>query len=126
MPKWTNIARLSEQQEKAREAAFEAQMLALISAPADNSNNPQPKPTPTHPAASPHLDTAPVTDSIHITVTTNGHTTHYPHLHAVPTHLRQHILNTWLTTPACPPEATANVDAPITTAPPRLTSQIPN
>jgi len=90
MPKWTNIARLSEQQERAREAAFEAQMLALIAAPTDN---PQPKPSPSHPAASPQAD------AIHITVTANGHTTHYPNLHTVPTHLRQHILNTWLATP---------------------------
>ena len=99
MPKWNNIARLSEQQEKAREAAFEAQMLALIAAPTDNSNTPLPKPTPIHPAASPRPDTVPVSDAIHITVIANGHTTHYPHLLAVPTHLRQHILNTWLTAP---------------------------
>ncbi|MGA2139603.1 MAG: hypothetical protein ABSH14_12140 [Verrucomicrobiia bacterium] len=83
MPKWSNIAKLSDRHEQARAAQFEAQMLAIL-APA---NSPQPPP------ASPTA-TAPIPDAIHISVTANGHTTHYPDLHTVPTPLRQRILNT--------------------------------
>ena len=114
MSKWSNIAKLSDRHEKARAAQFEAQMLATL-APA---NTPQPPPAP----ATPPATAAPTPDRIHISVTANGHTTHYPDLLTVPTPLRQQILNTWLTNPTPPPTTPPILTAPTTPRPPVLRS----
>ncbi len=143
MPKWSNIAKLSEHHEKARAAAFEAEMLAMlapakptpcraeVSTKADASPAPPHRPDssldPIHanpdpsPDSPPIFSSVPVTkhDAIHISVTTNGHTTHYPNLHSVPTPLRQQILNTWLATPSRP-EPSPDADTPPPTTPPTL------
>ena len=94
MPKWKDIARLSDQEEKAREAAFEAQMLAMI------AQSKSPPPATTSPASA-----APVHDDIQISVADNGQTTLYNNLEAVPWPVRQRIMNAWRAspTPGVPP-----------------------
>jgi hypothetical protein len=94
MPEWKDIARLSDQEEKTREAAFEARMLAMI---AQDESQPS---TTTSPASA-----APVHDGIQVSVTENGQTIHYNDLEAVPWPVRQRIMNAWRPspTPGVPP-----------------------
>ena len=80
MPKWKNLEGLSDQSEKAREAAFEAEMLAIIA--------PGKSPPPTAPSI------PPIREAIQISVTDNGQTTLY-NLEAVPWSVRQQIMNAW-------------------------------
>ena len=61
MPKWKDIAKLSDRDEKTREAAFEAQMLAMLTTE-------KPKPST---ASSPPPTIAP-RDAVRISVTKNG------------------------------------------------------
>jgi len=91
MPKWKHIARLSEREEKSREAAFEAEMLAALAA--DKSEPPAVSSTP--PVAEPPPATVPASDAIQITVTQNGQTTQYDNLESVPWQVQQRILTAW-------------------------------
>jgi TM2 domain-containing membrane protein YozV len=77
MLNWKAVAKLTDQDEKTREAAFEAEMLAMI-APA--------KPT-SAPAVPSH-------DGIQISVTADGQTTLY-NLETAPAPVRQQIMNAW-------------------------------
>lgn len=93
MPKWKDIAGLSAQEERAREAAFEAEMLAMITTA--KSQPPDASPTP---AVS-------TRDGIQISVTDDGQTTLYSNLETVPWPVRQRIMNAWRpsSTPSVPP-----------------------
>lgn len=86
MSKWN---KLSDGSAQAREAAFEAQVLAELKATT-------PKP-PIAPAAPPPV--RPVADGIQITLTAGGQTTRYENLDSVPLPLRQRIMNAWLSAP---------------------------
>ena len=88
MPEWKDIAKLSDQEARKREAAFEAEMLAALAR--DKSQSP---------AASPPL-TIPIRDGIQISVTDSGHTTHYNNLEAVPLPLRTRIMSAWQPSPS--------------------------
>ncbi len=83
MPKWKDIAKLSDRDEKTREAAFEAQMLAMLTTE-------KPKPST---ASSPPPTIAP-RDAVRISVTKNGQTTLYD-LAAAPVPVREQISNAW-------------------------------
>jgi len=98
MSKWKNLTKLSDQEEKAREAAFEAEMLAMI-APG------------TQPPAAPSM--APIRKPIQISVTDNGQTTLY-NLETVPWPVRQQIMNAWRPSLAAslPPPQIASSPAP--------------
>jgi TM2 domain-containing membrane protein YozV len=74
---WTKF---SEDEEKKREAAFEAKMLAALAK---------------------DTTVAPVRDGIQITVTAKGQTAQYQNLADVPAPVRQQVLNAWQ--PAAPP-----------------------
>lgn len=113
MPKWKNIAKLSDQEAKKREAAFEAEMLATLA-----PGKVQPPVAPPAPAATASQTPAiPIRDGIKISVTDNGHTTHYNSLETVPLPVRQRIVNVWqpLSTPGTPPLLNAS---PIPNVPP--------
>jgi hypothetical protein len=97
MPKWTDIAKLSDQEAKTREAQFEAEMLALVA-----QGEPQP---PAAVAPAPSATTLPVApvpthDGIQISVTANGQTSRFNNLEAVPGPVRQHIMSAWIGSPA--------------------------
>ncbi len=83
MSKWKDIAKLSDQDAKKREAAFEAEMLASF-----RKDESQPSLTPPAPVI-------PIRDGIQISVTDNGHTTHYTNLETVPVPVRTRIMNAW-------------------------------
>src|SRR5260221_1194625 len=95
MPDLTSITKLSEQEAKKREAAFEAEMLALLSRNKVESPVATPVATPsTPPTASP----APVDrprDGIQVSVTENGQTTIYQNLEAVPSVIRNRMMSSW-------------------------------
>jgi TM2 domain-containing membrane protein YozV len=93
MVEWKSVAKLSDQSEKSREAAFEAEMLAMI-APTKSP------PAPT--VANPSSPSVPIPEGIHISVTTDGRTTLY-NLEAAPWPVREQIMNAWR------PPPTANV-----------------
>jgi len=127
MPNWKNIAKLSDRDARAREAEFEAQMLAMTVQVEPQEPAPPPRPSaatsPTPPAATsptstdviwPPLPTttsptppstispvasAPVVNTIQILVTDNGQTTRYNNLEAVPGPVRQHIMSAWIGSP---------------------------
>ena len=82
MPIWNKIAELSDQQAKAREAVFEAQMLAKLTARAPEPSLPTPIPT------------VPLRDAIQILVTESGQTSLY-NPEAVPPAVQQRIMNAW-------------------------------
>lgn len=105
MPKWKNIAGLSEQEEKAREAAFEAQMLAMI-APTRSQPPVAPSAPPTMASPSP---TGLLRDGIQISVTDDRQTTLYNNLETVPWPVRQRIMDAWRpsSAPSTPPIASA-------------------
>lgn len=89
MPKWKDIAKLSDRDEKTREAAFETQMLAVLAAD-------KPKPSA---ASVPPPTTAPVPtmiprDAVQICVTENGETTLYD-LASTPAAVREQISDAW-------------------------------
>jgi TM2 domain-containing membrane protein YozV len=90
MPKWNDIAKLSDREEKTREAAFEAEMLALLA-----TDKPKPSaassPPPTGPAPAPTI--AP-RDAVQICVTENGQTAVYA-LASTPEPVREQIGNAW-------------------------------
>jgi hypothetical protein len=81
---WTKF---SEGEEKKREAAFEAKMLAAIAK---------------------DMPVTPARDGIQITVTANGQTTQYQKLSDIPMPVRQQILNAWQpdAPPIIPPAST--------------------
>jgi TM2 domain-containing membrane protein YozV len=91
MPKWKDIAKLSARDEKSREAAFEAEMLATIAT--DKSKPPVDPPAPVVIDSPP--SSAPVPDAVQILVTENGQTTRYDNLESVPRQVRQRILSVW-------------------------------
>ena len=97
MPKWKHLDSLSDQSQKAREAAFEAEMVAMIvpgkSQPATISS------------------TTPTREAIQISVTKDGQTTLY-NLETVPCQVRQQILNAWR------PSTTAIIPPPLLTSSP--------
>jgi hypothetical protein len=90
MAKWNNIFKLGEKDEKQRESAFEAAMMAELAKVKAAS---PPKPPPIAPIL------APASDSISITATEAGKTTTYTDLAAVPVTLRQRVMNAWLAAP---------------------------
>jgi TM2 domain-containing membrane protein YozV len=100
MPKWKDIASLSGQSEKTREAAFEAQMLAAVATD---------KPASAPPVINPSTPSASIRDGIQISVTGDGQTTLY-NLETAPWPVRQLIMNAWR------PATTAN------TLPPQIVS----
>ncbi|MCG3150688.1 MAG: hypothetical protein PCFJNLEI_04179 [Verrucomicrobiae bacterium] len=85
MAKWN----LSAEDEKAREAAFEAKLLAEL-----RGVTPKPQPPP------PPSPVTATTDGIQISVTASGQTTHFNSLASVPLPVRQRILNAWMAAPA--------------------------
>lgn len=89
MADWDKISRLSEDDAKKREAAFEAQMLAMLA-----------KEQPAPPRSAP-----PVTGdaTIRISVTAHGQTTEYDNLESVPALVRERILRTWRPAPPVAP-----------------------
>jgi hypothetical protein len=89
MSKWKKITGLSAQDTKAREAAFEAQLLATIA--------PVKLQPPVAPMAQPPAIAA--GDGIQIVVTENGQTNFYSDLANVPPSVRQRILNVWRPAP---------------------------
>jgi len=105
MATWKDIAKLSDHDEKTREAAFEAEMLALLATD---------KPKPPVAASSPSpAGTAPVStlvprDGIQISVTENGQTTLYD-LTTAPASIRDKISNAWGLSPksSVPPVITS-------------------
>ena len=108
MPKWTDIAKLSDREANAREAEFEAQMLALL---AQGESKPPAAVAPAPPvqsrSASVPLAVVPVPsspifarDGVQISVTDNGQTTLYNNLESVPVPVRQQIMNAWILSPA--------------------------
>jgi hypothetical protein len=88
MSKWKDIAKLSDQEAKKRETAFEAEMLASLAT--DKSQPPA--------ASSPPI--IPVRDGIRISVIENGQTANYTNLATVPLSVRQRIMNMWLSLPS--------------------------
>lgn len=98
MPNWKSIDRLSNQSEKAREAAFEAEMLAMMTA--GKSSAPPPVMHPSTPGI-------PNRDGIQVSVTSDSQTTLYS-LETVPSSVRQQIMNAWR------PSPTANISPPQT------------
>jgi TM2 domain-containing membrane protein YozV len=96
MPTWKDIAKLSDRDEKTREAAFEAEMLSLLA-----TNKPKP---PVAASSSSPASTAPVPtivprDGIQISVTENGQTTLY-NLTTAPASIRDEIGDAWGLSPA--------------------------
>ena len=89
MAKWKEISKLSGKDEKGREAAFEAAMMAELS----KSSPAQAQPPASSPAPPP---TAVSASGIQITITENGQSTTYD-LDKVPLSVRQRIVNVWLT-----------------------------
>jgi len=91
MPDWKDIAKLSDREAKAREAQFEAEMLALIAQ--GDSSTPAASPTPS--ATTLPTPAVPIRDGVQISVTSHGQTAHYNNLEAVPAPVRQQIMNAW-------------------------------
>jgi TM2 domain-containing membrane protein YozV len=100
MVDWKSVTKLSDQNEKTREAAFEAEMLAMI-APT--------KSTPVPSVTNSSTPSSPIPDGIQISVTTNGQTALYD-LKTVPRPVQQQIMNAWR------PSTTANIP-PLQSAP---------
>jgi hypothetical protein len=115
MPNWKDIARLSDREGKTREAAFEAEMLALAASenPKPSTGSP-PKPTSSMPE---------LRDAIQISVTENGQTTLYD-LATVPAPVRERIRNAWGLIPksSAPPVITRE---PTTSAAPAVPTSRP-
>jgi len=102
MPNWKSLAKLSDQEEKAREAAFEAEMVAMIAT--GRSSPAPPVINPSAPCVTSHND-------IQISITNDGQTTLY-NLETVPWPVRQRIMNAWR------PSPTANIPPPQNTSSP--------
>jgi|SRR5579871_4134131 len=96
MANWKDITKL-DRDEKSREAAFEARMLAEVAADKSPASGPT-----TEATLSP---TAPPQNTIRISVTEYGRTVHYDNLESVPANVKQHILNRWPSParPSAPP-----------------------
>ncbi len=99
MPKWKDIAKLSDRDEKTREAAFEAQMLAAFAAD---------KPKPSAALSPPPTPIIAPRDAIQISVTENGQTTLYD-LATAPASVQEQIVNAWGLSPrsSIPPVITS-------------------
>jgi hypothetical protein len=96
MATWKNVLKLGDKEEKQRESAFEAAMLAELA-------KAKPAPPRSQPPVVAKLSTpaaVPNTDAVAITVTEAGKTTTYTDLAAVPVALRQRIVNAWLSSPS--------------------------
>jgi TM2 domain-containing membrane protein YozV len=112
MPKWKDIAKLSDREEKTREAAFEAQMLAMLAT--DEPKSPvASSPSPAITAPAPSIITR---DGVQISVTENGETTLYD-LATAPAPVREQVSNAWglfpgSTAPPIITSAPAASDAP--------------
>jgi hypothetical protein len=113
MPDWKTIAKLSDREAKTREAQFEAETLALIT----QGNPPAPATAPTPSATTSPVAPVPIHDSIQVSVTDNGQTTHYNNLQAVPGPVRQQIMNAWILAPAASVPPVLNAPA-LRNAPP--------
>ncbi len=90
MPKWNDIAKLSDREEKTREAAFEAQMLAILA---------EDKPKPSTASVQPPTTLAPAPaiaprDAVQICVTEDGRTALYD-LASTPESVREQVGNAW-------------------------------
>lgn len=95
MATWKDISKLSDRDEKTREAAFEAQMLSMLATDKPNpstavSSRP-PVTTVPVPAIAPH-------DAVQISVTENGQTELYD-LASTPASVRQQISKAWELSP---------------------------
>jgi hypothetical protein len=90
MPKWKDIDKLSDREEKTREAAFEAQMLAMLATERPKPSTASSPPPTIIPSA---LTIAP-RDAVQISVTKNGQTTLYD-LATAPAPVREQISNAW-------------------------------
>ncbi len=102
MPKWKDIAKLSDREEQTREAAFEAQMLAVLAAD-------KPKPSAITTAPAPIIATR---DAIQISVTENGQTTLYE-MATAPASVQEQIANAWGLSPGSTiPPVITSVPAP--------------
>lgn len=88
MAKWKEISKLSGKDEKTREAAFEAAMMAELAKTASSQS------PPTSPAPPPLVQPSGIT----IAVTENGQTTTYE-LDKAPLPLRKRIVDAWLSKP---------------------------
>jgi len=115
MPKW----KISDADAKAREAAFEAQVLAELTLA---KQKPPAAPTPRPVAPVVPAPIIPAADGIQISLTAFGQTVRYDNLDSVPLPLRQQIMSTWLSTPqpGTPPVMTmplTRAEAPAAPAP---------
>ncbi len=91
MPKWKDIAKLSDREEKTREAAFEAQMLATLAADKSEPSVAISSPPP----ITAELKSVPTAhDGVQISVTENGKTTLYD-LATAPAPVREQVRNAW-------------------------------
>src|ERR1700722_7247789 len=108
MPDWKTIAKLSDKDAKTREAQFEAEMLALIAQGDSKPSATSPTPSTTTLPVAP----VPTQDGVQISITTNGQTTRYNNLEAVPGPLRQHIMSAWIGSPASTVPPVLNAPAP--------------
>ncbi len=99
MPKWKDIAKLSDREEQTREAAFEAQMLAVLAADT---------PKPSAASSPPPTPIIVPRDAIQISVTENGQTTLYDLANA-PASVQEQIGNAWGLSPksSIPPVITS-------------------
>lgn len=89
MSRWKDITKLSDGEAKAREAAFEAEMLTMLATDKPKPSSASLSQTTTAP---PPLATLP--DGIRVSVTENGQTTSYD-LESVPASVRERIRNAW-------------------------------
>ena len=119
MPKWKGIDKLSGREEKTREAAFEAQMLAMLATEkptASTASSPPPTTSLPAPILSPR-------DAVKISVTENGQTTLYD-LASAPAPIREQIGNAWGLSPESSlPPVIAGV--PVNTATPPMPTSRP-
>src|ERR1017187_10205064 len=138
MPDWKTIARLSDKDAKTREAQFEAEMLALAAqgAPPNPAASPTPPdmiwpPVPATSSPTPSATTLPTPmasanrDGIQARATSKGRTSQYDNLESVPGPLRQHIMSTWIGSPASNVPPMLNVPVLRNDTPPSPTTPRP-
>src|ERR1051325_3084316 len=104
MARWKHITKLTAEEEKKREAAFEASLIAELSKETKPKTQAHPVPS-SPPVKPPVMSTRPSPapaqapadlESIYIAVTQHGKTSTYASLAEVPLDVRQKIVNTWL------------------------------
>jgi len=89
MAKWKDkLAKLSPKSEQSREAAFEAEMMALVGQETEPSTTPAPPSSSSHPVGT--------QNSIAIILTEDGRETTFTNLESVPLEVRQRIVAAWL------------------------------